>query len=567
MVEDSIRMAFPRRIWVTGRVAASRTTGDGDRVFHLIEQRELHEELALPCVLQVDVAEDIDGSLDRLHDAAIEDLIVDGHLLRAGGLLSYDFTTHRLTFSVTALDPEATAGGLADVRAATADLVRAEALSGRQRSLSTAVAPLRIAVVGPRGDEAVEDACRALERSDYDVELTVYEPNVRGNDAVEQLAAAMRRAATSRHDLVLLVRAAGRPLGMAAFDSEPVVRAIAASDVPVITGIGDADHRTVSDVVAHQAHRTAEAAVEAVLARLQRAASSLDVALADVHHEADAGRRRATQQLVAARSEVHEAALRARIRAAEATKRRRMWIRSVGAVLVIALIVLAALVSVWFAIGAAVVVVAVAAEQFAGPLRAARKGRAPVADVTFAEVLERLGRIRGQLEATSSPEEVLRLEEEAEGLAQRGRVVLERRVGQRAAQRSAHPDVQDDWPPASQQEDQGTPAVHPSWPGSVEDVERPTEVVTRRQPQDDAQTEVVAREPEADEGTPTQVVDLTDSGAASAQSKAESSESSAQPAERGDEPAAESREDASAPAARQHPASNEQPTEVFRTAD
>jgi exodeoxyribonuclease VII large subunit len=295
MVEDSVRTAFPRRIWVTGRVAASRTTGEGDRVFHLIEQRELHEELALPCVLPADVADDIDGSLNRLHDAAIEDLIVDGHLLRAGGLLSYDFTTHRLTFSVTALDPEATAGGLADVRAATADVVRAEALNSRQRSLSTAVAPLRIAVVGPRGDDAVEDACRTLERSDYDVELTVYEPNVRGNDAVDQLAAAMRRAATSRHDLVLLVRAAGRPLGMAAFDSEPVVRAIADSEVPVITGIGDADHRTVSDVVAHQAHRTAEAAVEAVLARLQRAASSLDVALADVHREADAGRRRATQ--------------------------------------------------------------------------------------------------------------------------------------------------------------------------------------------------------------------------------------------------------------------------------
>ena len=368
-------MAFPRRVWVTGRVAASRTTGDGDRVFHLIEQRELHEELALPCVLTADVAADIDGSLNRLHDAAIDDLMVDGHLLRAGGLLSYDFATHRLTFSVTALDPEATAGGLADVRAATADVVRAEALIGRQRSMSTAVAPLRLAVVGPRGDDAVEDACRALERSDYDVELTVYEPNVRGNDAVDQLAAAMRRAGSSRHDLVLLVRAAGRPLGLAAFDSEPVVRAIAASNVPVITGIGDADHRTVSDVVAHQAHRTADAAVEAVLARLQRASTSLDLAMDEVHREADAGRRRATQQLVAARSEVHEAALRAKIRAAEATKRRRMWVRATGAVLVIALIVLAVLVSVWFAIGAAVVVVAVAAEQFAGPLRAARKGK------------------------------------------------------------------------------------------------------------------------------------------------------------------------------------------------
>ena len=553
MVEDAVRMAFPRRIWVTGRVAASRTTGDGDRVFHLIEQRELHEELALPCVLPADVAADIDGSLERLHDAAIDDLMVDGHLLRAGGLLSYDFATHRLTFSVTALDPEATAGGLADVRAATADVVRAEALMSRQRSMSTAVAPLRLAVVGPRGDDAVEDACRALERSDYDVELTVYEPNVRGNDAVDQLAAAMRRAGSSRHDLVLLVRAAGRPLGLAAFDSEPVVRAIAASNVPVITGIGDPDHRTVSDVVAHQAHRTADAAVEAVLARLQRASTSLDLAMDEVHREADAGRRRATQQLVAARSEVHEAALRAKIRAAEATKRRRMWVRATGAVLVIALIVLAVLVSVWFAIGAAVVVVAVAAEQFAGPLRSARKGRAPVADVTFAEVLERLGRIRGQLESTSSPEEVLRLEEEAESLADRGREVLERRVGQRVPQRSAHPDVQDDWPPAAQQQQQTTAGVHPSWPGTVDDVERPTEVVARQEPQDGTPTEIVAREQSE---APTQVVDLTDSSGSTDESETGSAQ----------DPASEPRNGNSAEATG-HVPSTEQPTEVFRTVD
>jgi hypothetical protein len=441
------------------------------------------------------------------------------------------------------------------VCAATADVVRAESLMSRQRSLSTAVAPLRIAVVGPRGDDAVEDACRALERSEYDVELTVYEPNVRGNDAVEQLAAAMRRAGSSRHDLVLLVRAAGRPLGLAAFDSEPVVRAISASNVPVITGIGDPDHRTVSDVVAHQAHRTADAAVEAVLARLQRASTSLDIALDDVHREADAGRRRATQQLVAARSEVHEAALRARIRAAEATKRRRMWVRAIGAVLVIALIVLAVLVSVWFAIGAAVVVVAVAAEQFAAPLRAARKGRAPVADVTFAEVLERLGRIRGQLESTSSPEEVLRLEEEAESLAERGREVLERRVGQRVPQRSAHPAVQDDWPPAPQQEQQPTSSDHPSWPGTVDDVERPTEVVSRPQSQDGTPTEVVARE-QAPEDSPTQVVDLTEAAPGSGNADAGS----------GQESTSGSRSEGSEPAT-EHGSSSEQPTQVIRTVD
>jgi hypothetical protein len=280
-----------------------------------------------------------------------------------------------------------------------------------------------------------------------------------------------------------------------------------------------------------------------------------------------------------------------------------MWIRAIGAVAVIALVALAVLMSVWFAVGAAVVVVAVAAEQFAGPLRAARKGRAPVADVTFAEVLERLGRIRGQLETTSSPEEVLRLEEEAESLAERGREVLERRVGQRVPQRSAHPSVQDDWPPAAQKEQQPAPADNPSWPGTVDDVEGPTQVVQREGGEDGTPTEVVTREQptemvtreqstervtrsqstegvtreqptegvadqsgkapsatesvtreQASEGTPTQVVDLTDAGQATSNAAGNATDDSSKRSHAGSAPA-------------DHVSATEQPTQVFRTVD
>ena len=127
---------------------------------------------------------------------------------------------------------------------------------------------------------------------------------------------------------------------------------------------------------------------------------------------------------------MREAATRARLRAEKARSRRRAWTRGIGAGLFVALVIAAVLTRMPLLIVPIVLVVgAVLAEEFGGRLRpSVRKGWAPVSDLTFADVLDRLGRIRSQLEATSSPEEVLRLEAEAEGLAEFGQDVLQRRI-------------------------------------------------------------------------------------------------------------------------------------------
>jgi len=445
LVEDQFHIGFPRRIWVTGRVSGSRADAEGDRGFGLVEARPAHDELMLPCRIALEAADDIEGTLRRLHDASVDDVVVNGHVVRAGGLLTYDFATHRIVFTVTALDPEATAGDLYEVRRAVAATVSGEGLPERQHSLSPAVAPLRLALVAPHDDPSLPEAVAMLDRSGFAFEVAVYDPVVTGNSAVNALASAIARAVGDRHDMVLLLRAPGRPLAAAAYDSERVARTIAAADVPVLTGIAS-EEGTVADAVAHQAHRSAVDAVQAVVARLQRASAQLNLALSDVRREADGGRRRATQHLVAERSSVREAATRAKLRADRARSQRRAWTRAIGAGLLVLLVVAAVLARMPLLLAPIVLVVgAVAAEQFGGRLLpSARKGWAPVSDLTFADVLDRLGRIRAQLEATSSPEEVLRLEAEAEGMVEFGQDLLQRRVARPGADlRPVHLDHSD----------------------------------------------------------------------------------------------------------------------------
>ena len=83
---------------------------------------------------------DIDASLRRLHDVAVEDLLVEGHLVRAGGLLSYDVRRHTIVFSVTALDPQPTSAWLEDRRQAVREAAGVDDPSERERVLQTLIA-------------------------------------------------------------------------------------------------------------------------------------------------------------------------------------------------------------------------------------------------------------------------------------------------------------------------------------------------------------------------------------------------------------------------------------------
>jgi exodeoxyribonuclease VII large subunit len=65
-------------------------------------------------------------------------------------------------------------------------------------------------------------------------------------------------------DVVCVVRGGGSQSDLAAFDHESVARAVATCRVPVLTGIGHTGDVSVTDLVAHEAHRTPTACAEAL---------------------------------------------------------------------------------------------------------------------------------------------------------------------------------------------------------------------------------------------------------------------------------------------------------------
>jgi exonuclease VII large subunit len=429
-IEDQFHTAFPRRVWVCGSIRGLRSAALGHSQagipldsFVLVEETD-DGLRTLPCELAAEARVAIDDTLRRLHDVAVDDLLVDGHYVRAGGLLSYDPHRHCAIFSVTALDPLTTAAWLADRRDHVRTAAVAARLSERQRDLRVPMAPASIGLVAPAGDPALERAHELLSTCSFEVDIKLYAPDTAGSAAGDQLANGLREAALAGHDLILLLRQDGRPLSLAPYDSEAVVRAVATSTTPILTGLGSPEEPAAAEEVSHQAYPTAEEATRSVVRRLQRASDLVEDTVDAIADAGDEALRRAARRLEQVRHAVAEQGRKATTRAHKLRAKRLLRIRSAAGVLALIVAAGAAATQIWPLLAALIVPLAIAVT--APRLRTQRRGPVTVAEYTFSESLAQLSTIGRQLQEASDPDDVLRLEAEADALASHCRALLRR---------------------------------------------------------------------------------------------------------------------------------------------
>ncbi len=135
--------------------------------------------------------------------------------------------------------------------------------AGRKRPLPDW--PLRIGLVTSPSGAALRDVVHVLRRRFPLAEVTLAPTPVQGDEAPAGILAALKALARHvRPDVILLVRGGGSMEDLAAFNDEHVARAIAASPVPIVTGVGHETDFTIADFVADRRAPTPSAAAEII---------------------------------------------------------------------------------------------------------------------------------------------------------------------------------------------------------------------------------------------------------------------------------------------------------------
>ena len=136
--------------------------------------------------------------------------------------------------------------------------------SARKRPLP--VMPRAVGVVTSLGAAALHDVVTALQRRAPHIPVVIYPASVQGAQAAGELRDALLKVGERRDrdqvDVLLLVRGGGAMEDLWAFNDEALARAIVASPVPVVCGVGHETDFTIADFCADVRAPTPTAAAE-----------------------------------------------------------------------------------------------------------------------------------------------------------------------------------------------------------------------------------------------------------------------------------------------------------------
>lgn len=154
--------------------------------------------------------------------------------------------------------------------------LEAEGLFAPERKRRLPSFPRRIGVVTSPDAAALRDVGQVLARRWPSAELLVAPTLVQGDGAPPQIVRALAAAARAGVEVILLVRGGGSIEDLWAFNDESVARAVAASPIPVVSGVGHETDTTIVDFVADVRAPTPSAAAEVCVPDGRELALSVD---------------------------------------------------------------------------------------------------------------------------------------------------------------------------------------------------------------------------------------------------------------------------------------------------
>ncbi len=148
----------------------------------------------------------------------------------------------------------------------------------RKRSLPSM--PSRVAVVTSPTGAAVRDIVQIIRRRNPGIDVTVLPAAVQGAEAAESIARQIEIANLHRlGDIIIVGRGGGSLEDLLPFSEEVVVRAIAASEIPIVSAVGHEIDWSLSDFAADLRAPTPSAAAELVCPQRSDVAYRVDSAI------------------------------------------------------------------------------------------------------------------------------------------------------------------------------------------------------------------------------------------------------------------------------------------------
>lgn len=241
-------------VWVEGELSGARVAGSYGYTYFTIK----------------DANAQISGIMSRQVRARLAEGVSfeDGDKVRIYGEVTFYEVGGRLQIKVARVE----AMGLGDLLRRLEELkrkLRAEGLFDEERKRKLPLLPQRIGVVTSEHGSVIHDIVTVLQRRFHNLHLRLYPVRVQGEGAALEVAAAIQwfnlccgSGSEWPADLLIVGRGGGSLEDLWAFNEEVLVRAVAASHIPIVSAVGHQDDWTLCDFAADLRAATPSVAAE-----------------------------------------------------------------------------------------------------------------------------------------------------------------------------------------------------------------------------------------------------------------------------------------------------------------
>ena len=155
--------------------------------------------------------------------------------------------------------------------------LEAEGLFRQERKKAIPSLPLCIGIVTSPRTAALQDILNILRRRHHSANVLIYPAQVQGESAAAEVAAGVLHFNRDRRvDVIVIARGGGSFEDLACFNDETLARAVAASEIPVISAVGHETDFTILDFVSDLRAPTPSAAAELVIRSRQEIEEELE---------------------------------------------------------------------------------------------------------------------------------------------------------------------------------------------------------------------------------------------------------------------------------------------------
>ncbi len=245
LVRDCLETAFPL-MWVGGEISNLTYAASGHVYFSLKDANA-----QVRCVMWRSRAQTLGWRLEN------------GQKIEARALVSFYEPRGEFQLNIEAIR-RAGQGDLFERFLRLKAKLEAEGLFAPEAKRTLPSFPRHLAIVTSPQAAALRDVLTTLHRRAPHLRISLFPTLVQGENAPDSIANAVTQAAASDCEVIILCRGGGSIEDLWAFNEEVVARAIRASAIPVVSGVGHETDFTIADFAADLRAPTPTAAAELV---------------------------------------------------------------------------------------------------------------------------------------------------------------------------------------------------------------------------------------------------------------------------------------------------------------